>query len=200
MRQAADLERVPGQLVDRGFDPLDLRGELPRQDPEPTDVDLDPQRLHPGQDRDQRAFDRGVQVPEVLVADPGGEDLLDPPGGVGILAGVLGDLGDVDPVHRDLRLPFADQRRDRDHRVVQEALRELVEAVVPLARLQEVAQDHRVGDRPGDLDPGPLEHQHVVLEVLPDLLGVGSVSDGRRAARVACSSRTVLPIGPRTGR
>ena len=164
---------MPRQLVNLGLDRLDLRGELAREDPEATDVDLHPQRFHSRQDRNQGALDRGVQVPEVFFPDPGGQDLLNPPGGVGVLAGVLGDPGNLDPIHRELALALADQCRDRDHRVAEQALRELVEAVVPLARLQEVAQDHRVGDGSGDLDPVFLEDEHVVLEVLADLLGRG---------------------------
>jgi len=89
----------------------------------------------------------------------GAQDRLDPPGGVGVLAGIVRHLGDIDPVHRDLVLPLADQVADRDHRVVEQAVRELVEVVVPLAALEQVAQDHRVVDRPDDLDPGGPEHE-----------------------------------------
>ena len=61
-------------------------------------------------------------------------------------------FGDVDLVHPALVLPLADQVGDRDHRVAEQPLRELVEVVVALAALEQVAEDHRVGDRPGQLD------------------------------------------------
>lgn len=61
--------------------------------------------------------------------------------------------------------------------MVEEPERELVEAVVALAAFQQVAEDHGVGDRPLDRDPRAAEGQHVVLEVLADLLDLGVGED-----------------------
>ena len=42
--------------------------------------------------------------------------------------------------------------------------------MVALAAFEQIAQDHRVGERPGQVDAGPGERQQVVLDVLADLL------------------------------
>ena len=55
--------------------------------------------------------------------------------------------------------------------MVEQAPGQLVEVVVPLAAFEEIAEDHRVRHRPADLEPRAAEDEHVVLEVLADLLG-----------------------------
>ena len=194
------LNGPPGELVDLGLDRRHLVGELGRELPQPRDVHRDADPLHPRQDRDQGPFEVGVEVPEPFVPDLRGEDRLDPPGGVGVLAGVLGDLRDVDLVHPRLGLPLADQVGDRDHRVAEQPLGELVEVVVPLAALEQVAEDHRVGDRPGQLDARPGQGQHVVLEVLADLLDRRVLQDrpeGRQRGRLVEPSRSFRPADGR---
>ena len=84
--------------------------------------------------------------------------------------------------------------------MVEQALRELVEVVVALAALEQVAEDHRVGDGPASSTPARVEGQHVILDILADLLDVGSARIGRRAASVAAASSSRDPAGPRTGR
>ena len=160
----------PARLVDLRLDGRHPLGEFRRELSQPPHVDRDAGPLHPCQDRDQRPFEIGVEVPEALGADLGGQDLLDPPGGVGVLAGVLRDLRHIDLVHPELVLSLADQGRDRDHLVAEQPLGELVEAVVPLAALEQVTQDHRVGHGTVQLGAGPRQGQHVVLEILADLL------------------------------
>ena len=85
--------------------------------------------------------------------------------------------------------------------MVEQPLGKLVEVVVALAAFEQVAQDHRVGERTGQLDARAAKRQHVVLDILADLLD-GRVGqdrpegrEGRRARRAARE-----PAGPRSGK
>ncbi len=80
------------------------------------------------------------------------------------------DLLDADLIHAQLVLSLADQVRDRNHLVVDQALGELVEVVVALAAFEQIAQDHRVGEGTGQIDPGAAECKQVILDILADLL------------------------------
>ena len=195
LRPRVDVECPAGQGERFGLDRRDPVGELARQLLEPLDVDLHARRLHPRQHGDERPLELGVQLPQALFFHLGRQDRLDPPGRVGVLAGILGHPVDRDLVHPPLRLSLADQIGDRNHRVIEQALRKLIEVVVALAALEQVTQDHRVGDRPIEFDAGALEREHVVLDILADLFDVrvaqyGPESrEGRRRVEHARSGR-----------
>ncbi len=70
----------------------------------------------------QRPLEIGVEIPETLFAHLRRKHRFDPPGCVGILARVFGDLRNGDLIHPELVFPFADQVGDRNHRVVEQAL------------------------------------------------------------------------------
>ena len=200
LRARVDIERPAGQLVHVLLERRQPLGEIAGQLPQPPGVNLHPGALHPGQDRDQGPFHLLVQLPEPLGLHLRGQDRLDPPGGVGVLAGVLGHFRHVDLVHPPLLLPLADQVGDRDHRVPEQPLGKLVEVVVSLAALQQIGEHHGVGDRPGDFHPGLAQGKHVVLDVLPDLLDRGIGQDRLQPSSTIAGSRTRQWIGPRTGR
>ena len=61
--------------------------------------------------------------------------------------------------------------------MAEQPLGKLVEVVVPLAAFEQVAEDHRIGDRPLDRHSRAAQGEHVVLEVLPDLLDLGIGQD-----------------------
>ena len=82
--------------------------------------------------------------------------------------------------------------------VVEQPLRELVEVVVALAAFEQVAEDHRVGERTGELDAGAAQREHVVLDVLADLLDRGIGQD--RAAGPASVARSARARAARPAR
>ncbi len=122
LRPRVDVERPARQREGLGLDRRDPLRELARQLLEPLDVDHHSRRLHPRQHGDQGPLQLGIQGPEPLVSHLGRQNRLDPPGRVGVLAGVFGHPIDGDLVHPALVLPFADQVGDRNHRVVEQAL------------------------------------------------------------------------------
>ena len=201
LRARVDVERAAGQRVDLGLDRRDPLGELARQLPEPLDVDLHSGRLHPRQHGDQGPLQLGIQRPEPFVPHLGREDRLDPPGRVGVFAGVFGDPVDGDLVHPALVLPFADQVGDRNHRVVEQPLGQLVEVVVALAAFEQVAQDHRVGDGPARSTPARPSASMSYLMFWPTFSICGVAQDRAAAPRGSPPRRAALdPAGPRTGK
>ena len=70
----------------------------------------------------KRPLELGIKLPQPLAVYLGREDFLDSPGCVGVFAGVFGNLLDVNLVHAQLVLAFADQLGDRDHVVAEKAL------------------------------------------------------------------------------
>ena len=136
----AEIELVPDVDVDLRLEPRDLGGELGGEDPEGVEVERDAGRLHPGQDRDQRQLDLGIEAIETVVDESLLEWRPDRQGGQGLQADAggavqLGDrredqvelLGDhvgdrlaaqrgVEDIRRDLRVEG--DRRGRRVRVV----------------------------------------------------------------------------------
>ena len=150
---------------------------------EPLDVDRHSGRLHPRQHRDQGALELGIKVHSPSLPHLGRQDRLDPPGRVGILAGILGDPLDGDLVHPSLVLPFADQVGDRNHGVVEQALGQLVEVVVALAAFEQVAEDHRVGERAVEVDARALSASMSYLIFWPTFSTLRVAQDGPQAPR-----------------
>ena len=120
LRAGADVELAPGQRVDLRLDRRQPLGELLREPAEER-------RRRPGcrpppsrrarRSAAARARRRG---PRALPRGPSGRGSPRAARRVGVLAGVVGHLGHVDLVHRELVLPLADQVGDRDHRVVEQ--------------------------------------------------------------------------------
>ena len=104
-------------------------------------------------------------------------------------------------IHALLSLAAADQLVDLDRGVVEVSFGQIVEVVVSLAGVQQVAGHHRVEGGAGQGDAGGAEHDHVVLQVLPDLLDRPD-SPGSAAGPPAwpAASRWFCPAGARSGR
>ncbi len=66
-------------------------------------------------------------------------------------------------------LARADQLFDLDGDVMEIPLRQVVEVMVPLPGVQEIAGDHRVEGRSGQFDAGVAEHDAIVFQVLAEL-------------------------------
>lgn len=131
-----------------------------------VDVDPDATEFHLRQHRDERSFEIPVQIPELLLLKLVADDLRQLPGDVGIFRGVLGGLVDLHFKHLQLLLSLPDQIRDGNHLPLQVAFGEFVEAVAAGTRIQQVVAHHRIDADVPDRHPGPLEHEHVVLDVL----------------------------------
>ena len=131
-------------------------------------VDLDPLLLHTGEDGDERAFQRFVNRHDLFRAQLGLENLPQAQGDVGILGGVFCRLVQRDPIERHLRLARSGNLLERNSVVLQVSLRQRVHAVIVLARIQYVRQQHRVINR-RDIDVVRGEDREVVLDILPDL-------------------------------
>ena len=141
-----------------------------------------------------------VELVEAHFVEPGFEQRHEPERHVGVFGGVGADLGDRHLVHPLLVLAFADQLADLDVGVVEIAAGQVVEIVVPLAGVEQVAGDHRVERRPGKPHAGRCGARSC------------RTSDSGRSWRwrgfrgraaglssVAAGSRTGSPAGPRTG-
>ena len=161
---------MPRQRVDFLLQSFDPPAVSPAELGQPVDVDLHPVGFQLDQHVDQRELQFGEQLQQVRFFQLRCQDGAEPQRQEGVLAGVVNHLADRDLVHPLLLLAAADQLADLDRGVVEVPFGQLVEAMVPLARIQEVAGDHGVEGHPGQPDPGRAEHDHVVLEVLADLL------------------------------
>ena len=156
---------------------LDLLGQLLRpggevlaQLGEAIDIDADAVPLHLGEHLHQRRLEVVGQREEAVAVEPFVQHRPQPQRHVGVLGGVLGDLGDGDLVHPLLVLARADQLGDLDRCVAEVTVRQHVEVVRPFARVQQVTGDHRVERQPPQRDAGAAEDDQVVLEVLADFL------------------------------
>ena len=86
---------------------------------------------------------------------------------IGVLGGVFGGLVERHAVEGDLRLAGAGDLLERDRRVVEVALRQLVHAMAVHAGVQGEGDQHRVVDG-RDVDAVAGEDRVVILEVLAD--------------------------------
>ena len=106
----------------------------------------------------------------------GFEQVAQPPGHVGVLAGVVRDLVGGHLVHARLdmlRTLLADQVGDRDDLVVEVAPGQLFEVVRALAGVEQVVGDHAVAGHATQHDAAGAQHEQVVLDVLVDLGDLG---------------------------
>ena len=154
----AQVELVPGKLVDLLLEPGDALGERrgePRQD---RLVDLDAGALHVAQDRHHRPLQRLVDGGHALGREPGLEHHPQAQRHVRVLGGVLGRL-----VERHLRkglVGFLGAGRVLEHLreghagVPQVALGQRVQAVLAAPAVERVGEQHGVVER-GEIDAVP---------------------------------------------
>ncbi len=164
----ADVELAAGDLVDLDLQLAQPLLEVGRQHPERRRIDLDAGLLHRQQHRDQRPLDRLVQRHHVFGGDARLELRPELQGHVGVLGGILHGALDRHLVEAHLLGARARHVGELDGLLAEVALGQFVHAVAVLAGVEHEGQQHRVVDRP-DRDAVPLEHAHVVLDVLADL-------------------------------
>ena len=118
----------------------ELRGELGQR----GGVDLDALELHLHQHGNQRGLDLVEDAFLALLLEQRFERGAELPGHVGVLGGVFGDLRHGHIGHVELvGLGLADQLADRDGRVAEVDLGQVIHAVAHL-RLDEAVGDHGV--------------------------------------------------------
>ena len=167
------LKRTPGQHLHLAFEARDALREARRQPREDVAVDLDARALHVGEHRQQRPLQRLIDGGHAF----GGEARLQrqpqPQRHVGVFGCVFRGLVDRYAGERAIGF-FLGRRREFDdlaerHRRMREmALRQRIHAVIALAAIERVGQQHRVVDR-RDADAVAPHDQDVVLQVLADL-------------------------------
>ena len=189
----SDVELVPGRLVNLALDLLQFPRHFPAQPLEQRHVEPDAVELQLGQDLDQRDFQIIVESAErgarstlrnsrfslrALLIQLPPQKLRQPPGNVGVFAGIRRDLGRGHLVHAQLIFPFADQVGDGNHLVVQVAASKVIQVMAAFAGVQEIIGYHRVAGDASQLYTLLPEHDQVVFDVLIDL-GHGSVFEHR---------------------
>ncbi|PAV68287.1 hypothetical protein WR25_17612 [Diploscapter pachys] len=165
---AADRKGCAGEAVDHGFERGDLLAEPGRQRRQFLAIDLDPARLHPRDHRHQRAVDHLVDARRLFGGQPRLEPLPQAIGDVGVLGGVARRRFEVDLVETALRFSRADHVLVGDAAVRQMRRGELVHAVAVEPRIEVEAHDDRIVVR-RHRDAGEPEHDHVELQIVPDL-------------------------------
>jgi len=161
------------QLVDRFFDHPQLLLQLPRHGGQIELVQGDAVALHDHQDMDQRHLDLLEQGAQPQAFELGHQHLLQPPGIVGILAGVLRHLCDRHLVHGALVPAGAKKLRSRDLFQAEVLQRDRVEIVLKARGIEQIVGDHRIAEQTSHLNAVARKHKKVIFGV------VAAFFDGR---------------------
>ena len=168
----SEIELVPGEIVDLRFEPRHALPERRRQPRQDVSVDLDSRAFHVRQHAHQRPLQRLVHAGHALRCEAGLQCHPQAQRDVGILAGVFGRL-----LERHLREGLVgllrtrrmlEHLRERHARVLENALRQRVHAVLAAPGIQGIGEQHGVVER-RERDAVPVQHQAIEFQVLPDL-------------------------------
>ncbi len=160
----------------------DAVAEHARVLPQHARVERNALALHGRQHAHERHLDRLEELAHVVHEQPC-EVLVEPPCHVAVLGRVRPDVGDAHVQHVQLVLPLADEVRDGDGRQTKQVARQHVHVVRAALGVDERGGDHRVEERPGEVDAGARQHVDVVLEVLPNLERPRVLQDGLQDGR-----------------
>ncbi|MEY3701301.1 MAG: hypothetical protein RI891_593, partial [Gemmatimonadota bacterium] len=97
------------------------------------------------------------------------KDGAQPPGDVGVGAGVVARADDRHCIEGNLLLPLPAELVVPRHRDAEELDGECVDGVRAAARVEDIARQHRVEVEPINRDPRPPEHEEIVLRMMRDL-------------------------------
>ena len=173
-----DIEFLARLLMDFSDKGVYLSSCFLRHAPEEFAVKRHAVEFHVGQNADQGHFHPAKKAFQILLFQGRLKDLPEPPGDIRVLARILAHPPDGHPVHGYPVLTLADEVRGRHLAVVQVVAGEGVD-IVPGARgIQQPGGDHRVEVGAEQIDAVPPEHDHVVLQVLPDLGDAAVLEDG----------------------
>ena len=167
----ADREDLARDLVHLGLDPRRGLGELARHAGQDVPVDRDPARLHPGEDRHERALQRLVDGGLALGREPGRQHAPEPGRDVDLLGRVFGRAVERHEVEAHRLATLSGDLGERQAAMLEIGLGELLGAVrrePGAADVERVGDEHRVVER-RRLDPVPLQHHPIRLAVLDDL-------------------------------
>ena len=162
------VEFVTGEFVKLGLEPGHFLRKGVGHARERVAVDLDAVHLHLREDRDHRAFHGLVDGGDAGAVQLGFEGQPEAQGDIRILGCIGGGILDRDLVKSDRGFSGAEQRFDRDRRVVEIAFGEDIHAVVMFAGMERVGHQHGVVDR-RDVDAVAGKDLGVVFHVLADL-------------------------------
>ena len=192
----ADIEFRSGDVVDLVFQPGHFLGEDIRHPGKMFGIDLDPGHFHFGQNRHHRTFQRLVSRSHGIHRQLRAQHLPQPPGHLGILAGIGRGTVERHLIEGDLRLAGTDQILDRLGLVAQHAFGQPVHAMAEQVRAHRIGHQHRILDR-GHADPVPGEDLPVVFDVLPDLQDRGILQHRLQPAKHQIHRQ--LPVQLRAG-
>ena len=166
--RAAEIEGPAGEFLRFVFKPGHALREFAGEARQAFAIDQHAFALHVGDDADQRAVHGFVDGGDALARQARLQPFPQAEGHVGVFGGIARGFIERRLVECDLRLTRADQLLDRDRRVAEMQLGQLVHAVIVLAGFEHEGEQHRVVDR-ADGDAVAREDRDVVLDVLPDL-------------------------------
>ena len=196
-----DVELAAGDLKDLPLQPHDPLVELAGQLAQPRHIDADAVELHLGQHVDQRHLQVGEQLVQAAALSAAARARSASRSGTSASSAAYCVIsGTGTSSIRFWFLPRADELVDRDRLVAEMAAGHVVHVVAPLARIEQVVGHHRVERDAAQLDADAPQHDHVVLQVLADLLDRADFPAPASAPRArAAGSSCGSPAGARTG-
>ena len=189
----ADVERVPRERVDFGFQVADARLEVGAQAFQLLGIDSDAGALHVPQHRDQGALQRLVDGDQALGHEPRLQEAVKGVGDVRVLRCIGQRRLDRHPVEGHLGFPGSGHLGELDGLATEMKARELVHAVAVQATLENEGQHLGVvHGRRAHAMAG--KHVHVVLDVLAHLED-GRILEHRLEDRERVGERDLPGLG-----
>ena len=148
----ADGEGMAGEGVDLALQRLDPAGEVRRQRDELALVHEDAGGFHPGQHRDQRAFDPLEHRGETVGDEARPNDAVEAEREIGVRRGGIPQRLGRNSVDGNLVAPAAEHGGKRRRSAVEMELRQVLESMAVQAAVEHPGGQHRIVDR-GERSP-----------------------------------------------
>ena len=165
--RAAHGKRLSGKGVDFDFQTCTAVCKLCGHAGEFIAVHLDAFALHAGEHGDQRPVDAFIDTRGLFGAEAWLQTVPKPQRDIRIFCGITRGFCHADLIERQLVLAGAADVFEGDAAMPEMDQRQLIHAVVMLARVEIETHHHRVVDG-GNADAIPFQHVQIIFDVMPD--------------------------------